>query len=580
MKKSTTKRALLLSVVSLFMCFTMLIGTTYAWFTDSVTSSSNIIAAGTLDVELYHSNKVDTDEKVDEDTILFDDVTNDKWEPGAMAYEILTVKNAGNLALKYQLTLNAFNATVVDDVSFASMLKVSVVTDESFVYERANIEELTEWKDIDTLAPLSDNLAAEEEKTYGIIIWWQPSDNDNIFNMNNEHNLNNDTVTINVGVNLVATQLQAEKDSFGSDYDKDAIQPAVVGKTGATIDYKSDEVGHFTINVPIEAIANGVTQLNPIINPPVIERDIPEDTTTTIKDKYSFDMSINGIKEDNTTPIKVTYVIPGNEDYVGVEVYQYQRNVATDGATYDPATRTVEFYTTAFGNFDFIFDTGAKVIPATYTDDEVIAMLKDAAKNGAIIDGNGRTINLGAVAENTYALIISNNATFKNMTLTATGKGYTVQIDAKNKTVTMKNVTFQNNTGKALNLSNNAKNSVVLEDCTIKGGAFLHGSNVTFINCSFNKNMNMEDASNYTFKDCKFTAGSAITMNSKLTNITFENNTFSGTAAKLYKGMPQPVNVQFICNTYKTAIASPDSGVDYEGWKTNGAWIEIDNIKK
>ena len=47
-----TKRALLSSVLALFLCFAMLLGTTYAWFTDSVTSANNIIKSGILDIAL------------------------------------------------------------------------------------------------------------------------------------------------------------------------------------------------------------------------------------------------------------------------------------------------------------------------------------------------------------------------------------------------------------------------------------------------------------------------------------------------------------------------------------------------
>ena len=54
--KNRTKRAMLLSVLSLIMCFSMFVGTTYAWFTDSVTSAKNKIVAGTLDVELKYQN--------------------------------------------------------------------------------------------------------------------------------------------------------------------------------------------------------------------------------------------------------------------------------------------------------------------------------------------------------------------------------------------------------------------------------------------------------------------------------------------------------------------------------------------
>ena len=56
MKKSTTKRALFLSFASMFLCFAMLLGTTYAWFTDSVNSGVNTIVAGNLDVGLEYAS--------------------------------------------------------------------------------------------------------------------------------------------------------------------------------------------------------------------------------------------------------------------------------------------------------------------------------------------------------------------------------------------------------------------------------------------------------------------------------------------------------------------------------------------
>ena len=90
----TTKRALLSSIVSLILCFTMLLSTTYAWFTDTVTSANNIITAGNLDIELYHTNDDDEGEKVNEGTILFDDVK--LWEPGAVVYETFKIVNEGN----------------------------------------------------------------------------------------------------------------------------------------------------------------------------------------------------------------------------------------------------------------------------------------------------------------------------------------------------------------------------------------------------------------------------------------------------------------------------------------------------
>ena len=65
----STKRSLFASVLALILCVCMLIGTTWAWFTDEVQSGVNQIVAGNLDVELYAGNT-----KVTEATKLFDDV--------------------------------------------------------------------------------------------------------------------------------------------------------------------------------------------------------------------------------------------------------------------------------------------------------------------------------------------------------------------------------------------------------------------------------------------------------------------------------------------------------------------------
>ena len=53
--KKTTKRALLFSVLSMVLCVSMLMGTTFAWFTDSVTSANNIIKSGNLDLEVEYT---------------------------------------------------------------------------------------------------------------------------------------------------------------------------------------------------------------------------------------------------------------------------------------------------------------------------------------------------------------------------------------------------------------------------------------------------------------------------------------------------------------------------------------------
>ena len=50
--RKSTKRALLGSVMAMVLCLAMLIGATFAWFTDTASTGVNKIQAGNLDVAL------------------------------------------------------------------------------------------------------------------------------------------------------------------------------------------------------------------------------------------------------------------------------------------------------------------------------------------------------------------------------------------------------------------------------------------------------------------------------------------------------------------------------------------------
>ena len=102
MSKKSTKRALLMSILSLLLCVTMLMGTTFAWFTDNVTSGRNTIQSGNLDVELEYYNGTAW-KSVEAATDLFE---NELWEPGHTEVVYLRLSNLGSLALKYQLGIN------------------------------------------------------------------------------------------------------------------------------------------------------------------------------------------------------------------------------------------------------------------------------------------------------------------------------------------------------------------------------------------------------------------------------------------------------------------------------------------
>ena len=219
MKRSTTKRALWLSVLSMFLCLTMFMGTTFAWFTDEVTSGTNTIVAGNLDVELYNAIGVDANNKVDTNTKLFELEAPNLWEPGAVVYENLTVANHGNLALQYQLTTKITNQQ--GSKSLADVLKIAVV-EGGFTGDREAAKALTNYQDFKTfvldgklLAGTAGNPTTE---TYGLVIYWEPSANDNDYNMNKGEA----ALSIDIGVHLFATQLGNESDSFDNTYDGEA----------------------------------------------------------------------------------------------------------------------------------------------------------------------------------------------------------------------------------------------------------------------------------------------------------------------------------------------------------------------
>lgn len=222
-----TNRALLSSVVALILCCSMLVGTTFAWFTDEVTSGVNTIQAGKLDVDALVGGK--SIEGID---TLFNDV--ELWEPGAVAYENVTIVNKGNLDLKYSLTIGFDNENTVtlEDgsvVGLSDILKVAVVKGGINVADRNELltSNIT-WTDMKDWAVESIALEANKEEVYGIAICWQPTANDNNWNVQESETSDKKALHIDLGIKVFATQLASESDSFDNQYD--ALAPYPVAK--------------------------------------------------------------------------------------------------------------------------------------------------------------------------------------------------------------------------------------------------------------------------------------------------------------------------------------------------------------
>ena len=220
-KQKSTKRALLMSALSLLMCVSMLIGSTFAWFTDSVISGNNTIAAGNLDVELEYYNGTEW-KTVNGATNLFDETL---WEPGRTDVVYLRLKNIGSLALKYELAINIVSETpginmAGEEFLLSDYIYMGVAEGQkpSFANRSAAQSAVASNAGI-----ISEGYAADGEMVKGAndlymaVVVYMPS------SVDNAANYRGDTApSIDLGINLIATQLMNEEDSFGNDYDEAA----------------------------------------------------------------------------------------------------------------------------------------------------------------------------------------------------------------------------------------------------------------------------------------------------------------------------------------------------------------------
>ena len=209
--KKTTKRALLSSVMAIVLCLAMLIGTTFAWFTDSASTAVNKIQAGTLDIELQYQKADGTWEDAEGKALDFKKPSGHEnesilWEPGC-TYELPAIRilNKGNLALKYKLAITG--------------IKGDAKLNEAIVWTNGATDELL------------------SEYTGTMI----PGENDNVTapivikgHMKEEAGNEYRGLSIDgIGITVVATQYNYESDSIGPDYDKFADYPEVQPVTTA-----------------------------------------------------------------------------------------------------------------------------------------------------------------------------------------------------------------------------------------------------------------------------------------------------------------------------------------------------------
>ena len=422
-----TKRSLMSSVVALLLCFAMLLGTTYAWFTDTAMSVDNIIQSGELDIAMYWNDDLTgTWKNVEDENTIFD---YDKWEPGYTEVRYVKIVNEGNLAFKYAMRI----------LPLGEVSKLAEVIDVYYVEDpQSPINKETDLKNpvgtlaqaiaggLDTNGTMTEN---GDELIVGIALKMR-------------ENAGNEYMGLSIGdsfsIQIVATQLSYEEDSFGKDYDKDATFPEVPVNEGVTAPVENDN-GQAKNDVALNGenasatvpagtkLEDGATSLTLTVTE--LNESNANITLGENEEKKSIDVHIDGVAATNDKPIVISLgaIAPVGQNEGNFKLYHVENAQSVEMTRvasvseltahntfyYDPATGEVTVAMATFSEVALVADTvnewEGKFDYSWYDANEtelVIANADQLAAFGAIVGGmadgieqdsfNGKTVKLVA----------------------------------------------------------------------------------------------------------------------------------------------------------------------------------------
>ena len=372
---NNVKRSFLTSLISLVLCLTMFLGTTFAWFTDIVVSGGNIIQSGKLDAEMYWSDEylASTDSgwtQVKDNKPIF---TYDNWEPGYTEIKYIKVANAGNLNFKWKLSIEA-EGKVTDLSDVIDVYYVNPVNGE--LTKQALAARTPDGKLTDVLA---NKTATEGDQLTpgGSVVLAIAFHMDEL--AGNEYQ-EKSLCDKGFSLKLLATQATGENDSFDDQYDKESEWPEIPSAgNNASADVPTDTNGVVTTETTItgngmSATVPAGTQLTQGTNKLTLSVNNVEDSKANVtlaegEELRALDVHISGVAEGNTTPIAVTLTeaLPkglniGNYTLHHVEDGQtVPMTLLADSATpvhnnftYDPVTGDVTLYMASFSEVDLI----------------------------------------------------------------------------------------------------------------------------------------------------------------------------------------------------------------------------------
>ena len=224
----STKRALASSAVALLLCFAMLLGTTFAWFTDSSSSAGNTIKSGTLDIELQMYDGTDwvsAEGQTLEFAKLKTNYTGEEvlWEPGC-TYELpkIRIVNKGNLSASVLVRLSnvSGDTSLLDVLTFKTKLTNSPIGK----YEGSEFTAISGTADGYVLFDWA--LSPADVTANNGVTDYTPELTISAHMDANAGNPYQGLTLEGLSIEVVATQCAYEYDSFNKTYDENATYPA------------------------------------------------------------------------------------------------------------------------------------------------------------------------------------------------------------------------------------------------------------------------------------------------------------------------------------------------------------------
>ena len=389
--RKSTKRALLGSVMAMVLCLAMLVGATFAWFTDTASTNVNKIQAGNLDVVLEMQNADGKWVSAEGKTLDFVKAADAKgeailWEPGC-TYTLpeLRVVNNGNLALKYKVAITGINGS-------------------------AKLNKAIEWTIGDVAMGAEQHLAAGESNAFTIKGHMKESAGNEYMNESID----------GIAITVVATQDTVESDSFDKDYDAGAEYPVVavanVNTKGDTVLKDKEEDHTIQVTVPAGALDEGVQSLKLEVVKSATPAGV-QVASTESSQSYEVTMRDQSGNAVSTNGTLMTVEMNVGKNRTALKLYHNGEKMTNDNGTltdaadhyvYDAATGYVTMKVSHFSPFTAVFardywtdhaangyatpvDTANKVVTVASAE-ELALFAKEVTDDGK--NYSGYTLNL------------------------------------------------------------------------------------------------------------------------------------------------------------------------------------------